>query len=510
MNKVVTGFLTGVLLLGLTACSKSQDPSTVQAQAGDPANGNLAAGDQSTAPPDQAASTAPAPAYSQAPAQNYAPPPAGNSYADASYDASYDGSNEQPVYATEPPPPLPEYNQPACPGDDYIWTPGYWAWQNTGYYWVPGVWVTAPYVDALWTPPYWGFVDGRYLWHRGYWGPHIGFYGGINYGFGYTGHGYYGAYWNNGAVYYNRSVTNINTTVVRNVYNYSVPAAGNARISYNGGRGGVNARPLPAEQVALREPHAAPVAAQVQHVRQAATNREQFAAVNRGRPQVAAAAAPLATPYRTPAPRPAAVAQALQRPNPGVRPGPETRGPETRGPEARREVQPVAPQPNRQAPAAPENRMAARQPQSPTPAPAARQPFENRVTPQAAPATREPFRENRPAQQPVPTARQPLPENRPTPQAAPVTRQPVPQNRPAPQQPQQRFEARPAPQPAARPAPAPQPQIRQAPPAPRQEARPAPQPAARPAPVPQPAARPAPQPAARPAPAGRPEEHKKG
>ncbi len=198
---------------GLTACSKSQDPSTSRHRQVTRPTGIL---QLPTSPrnrirgPDQSANTAPAPAYSQAPtyapAQTYAPPPADNSYADASYDASYD----QPVYATEPPPPLPEYDQPPCPGDDYIWTPGYWGWQNTGYYWVPGVWVTAPYVDALWTPPYWAFVSGRYLWHHGYWGPHIGFYGGIDYGFGYTGHGYYGAYWNNGRVYYNRSVTNVN------------------------------------------------------------------------------------------------------------------------------------------------------------------------------------------------------------------------------------------------------------------------------------------------------------
>ncbi|MGD1098187.1 MAG: hypothetical protein ABSB35_40140 [Bryobacteraceae bacterium] len=25
------------------------------------------------------------------------------------------------------PPPLPAYEQPICPGDGYIWTPGYWA-----------------------------------------------------------------------------------------------------------------------------------------------------------------------------------------------------------------------------------------------------------------------------------------------------------------------------------------------------------------------------------------------
>ena len=43
------------------------------------------------------------------------------------------------------------------------------------------------------------------IFHEGYWGPHVGFYGGIDYGFGYTGAGYAGGYWNNGAFYYNRS-----------------------------------------------------------------------------------------------------------------------------------------------------------------------------------------------------------------------------------------------------------------------------------------------------------------
>jgi hypothetical protein len=28
------------------------------------------------------------------------------------------------------PPPLPVYEQPVCPGDGYIWTPGYWAWSD--------------------------------------------------------------------------------------------------------------------------------------------------------------------------------------------------------------------------------------------------------------------------------------------------------------------------------------------------------------------------------------------
>ena len=44
---------------------------------------------------------------------------------------------------TVAPPELPVYEQPMCPGDGYIWTPGYWAWDSE-YYWVPGTWVMAP------------------------------------------------------------------------------------------------------------------------------------------------------------------------------------------------------------------------------------------------------------------------------------------------------------------------------------------------------------------------------
>ncbi len=82
------------------------------------------------------------------------------------------------------PPVLPVYVQPACPGDGYIWTPGYWAYGPAGYFWVPGTWVVAPEPGLLWTPGYWGWGGGVYVWHAGYWGPHIGFYGGVNYGYG--------------------------------------------------------------------------------------------------------------------------------------------------------------------------------------------------------------------------------------------------------------------------------------------------------------------------------------
>ena len=58
-----------------------------------------------------------------------------------------------------------------APGDNYIWTPGYWSYADAGYYWVPGAWVLAPYVGALWTPSWWGYDNGAYLWHAGYWAP---------------------------------------------------------------------------------------------------------------------------------------------------------------------------------------------------------------------------------------------------------------------------------------------------------------------------------------------------
>ena len=103
------------------------------------------------------------------------------------------------------PPPLPVYEQPYCPGAGYIWTPGYWAYGDEGYFWVPGTWVLAPQVGFLWTPGYWGWGGSAYIWHVGYWGPQIGFYGGVNYGFGYTGYGYEGGYWRGRNFYYNQN-----------------------------------------------------------------------------------------------------------------------------------------------------------------------------------------------------------------------------------------------------------------------------------------------------------------
>ncbi|WP_348268391.1 YXWGXW repeat-containing protein [Edaphobacter sp. DSM 109919] len=120
------------------------------------------------------------------------------------------------------PPAIPVYAQPPIPGDGYIWTPGYWAWTGEGYEWVDGAWVEPPYVNALWTPGYWGWGGGGYFWNAGYWGPSIGYYGGINYGFGYFGTGFYGGYWRGGRFCYNRGYNNFGGRHFGNVYDRRV------------------------------------------------------------------------------------------------------------------------------------------------------------------------------------------------------------------------------------------------------------------------------------------------
>ncbi len=198
----------------------------------------------------------------------------------------------QIISITIAPPELPVYEQPAIPAPGYIWTPGYWAYGQDGYYWVPGTWVEPPAVGLLWTPGYWGWRDGIYAWHAGYWGPHVGFYGGVNYGFGYGGIGYEGGHWDNGVFAYNRTVNNFGSVTVTNVYNKTVINNNITRVSFNGGNGGITARPTPQEQAATQEHHIAPAPAQVQQQHLASTNRALLANENHGRPAIAATAKP--------------------------------------------------------------------------------------------------------------------------------------------------------------------------------------------------------------------------
>ena len=193
------------------------------------------------------------------------------------------------------PPPLPVYEQPPIPGEGYIWTPGYWAYDNDdGYYWIPGTWVLAPRPGFLWTPAYWA-ADGAYFaFHPGYWGPTVGFYGGIAYGFGYFGVGFSGGYWRDNRFCYNRAVTNITNVSITNVYNS--PVANNhvtaSRVSYNGGRDGTRLRPSGVEEAAARAPHLGATDEQRRHEAAARSTPSLSAAANHGAPPVGATPRP--------------------------------------------------------------------------------------------------------------------------------------------------------------------------------------------------------------------------
>jgi len=397
---------TGCPLHQDQVAAASTNPAVAQDQATDPSAANLA--------PDPTDSNAQAPVDNNA--QQSAPPPdAGGNYSQPSDQSTYDpGNGEQPEYtADQPPPPLPDYEQPQAPGDGYMWTPGYWAYGQDGYYWVPGVWVQAPYEGALWTPGYWGYHNNRYGFYRGYWGPHIGYYGGINYGFGYIGFGYQGGYWGGGHFNYNRSVNNINISLMHNVYNRSVSNnyGGGARVSFNGGRGGLQVRARPAELAARRETHAAPMGAQMQHEHAASTNRAQYANVNHGRPASAAIREPLAADRNVRAPAASQMHnQAQQR-------------------QAAPQQRQAAPQ---QRQAAPQQRQAAPQQRQAAPQQREAAPQQRQAAPQqrqAAPQQREAAPQQRQA---APQQRQAAPQQR---QAAPQQRQAAPQqHQAAPQQ----------------------------------------------------------------------------
>jgi hypothetical protein len=307
---------------------------TVQNESQQRADEYRRTGTQAGAPPDSQNGQ-----QAQASDQGYDPGQAGDQgYADDQNDQSYqddqdyqagvDAGQQAIEEATEPPPPLPVYTQPYAPGPNYIWTPGYWGYAPIGYYWVPGAWVAAPYYGALWTPGYWAFYNNRYRFHHGYWGLYIGFYGGVQYGFGYTGIGYHGGYWNGNNFYYNRTVNRINVTRITHVYNRTVVMNNYTRVAYNGGRGGIQSRPNRSELIAMRGPKTRPMSTQLQVQRQAAQNRQQFFNQNRGRPATAVVARPIGADkgIQRPVARPVTRPAQPNRQQPGLQPRPAQPG----------------------------------------------------------------------------------------------------------------------------------------------------------------------------------------
>jgi len=65
-----------------------------------------------------------------------------------------------------------------------------------------------------------------------------------------------------------------------NVYNARVSEAAGGRVSYNGGKGGIEARATPQEEAAANGRHTAPVAAQTQHAQAARNDHQQRSSAN--------------------------------------------------------------------------------------------------------------------------------------------------------------------------------------------------------------------------------------
>ena len=91
-------------------------------------------------------------------------------------------------------------------------------------------------------------------------GPHVGYYGGVNYGFGYGGIGFAGGEWRGGTFAYNTAVMHVNENVIHTTYVDRTIVERD--IVANPGmwpttavRGGIQHQPTTEERVAEHEKH---------------------------------------------------------------------------------------------------------------------------------------------------------------------------------------------------------------------------------------------------------------
>jgi hypothetical protein len=76
-----------------------------------------------------------------------------------------------PVVPKAPPDPVEEVPPEEKPeGDNVVWVPGYWAWdqEKNDFLWVSGFWRAAP-PGRQWVPGHWQAVEGGSQWVPGYW-----------------------------------------------------------------------------------------------------------------------------------------------------------------------------------------------------------------------------------------------------------------------------------------------------------------------------------------------------
>jgi len=268
------------------------------------------------------------------------------------------------------PPVLPVYEQPPCPEPGWMWSPGYWAY-------------------------------------------HVGYYGGVNYGFGYMGIGFVGGMWRGHDFVYNTAIMRVdqgrihNTYIDRNIVERNT-IVNDRHVSFSGGRDGIHHDPMPEERLAERDQHVAVSSYQAQHESAARSDRNSYFKNNNGRPSSLAVARPMAPQSRT-APgsmkqtqqgtfnnRPATNAPSGVQSQPMRQTGPSNQNRQVQqapqaqpnrqvqqAPQARQSQQPAA-QPSRQVQQAPQ----ARQPQQPQAQPS-RQANQSKPSAQSKPKSSE-------------------------------------------------------------------------------------------------------------------------
>ena len=158
-----------------------------------------------------------------------------------------------------------------------MWTPGYWAYGDDGYYRVRGT--IMPRMTARSGPRRTGAGPMAFTFSIPDTGDfNVGYYGGVDYGFGYLGIGFIGGRWHGHDFEYNRAYMHVDDRRIHNVYDDRGDAsrymvARDSRVSYSGGPGGIRHDPSPQERAAMHEQHMGRTSYQTQHVNAAMSAR---------------------------------------------------------------------------------------------------------------------------------------------------------------------------------------------------------------------------------------------
>jgi hypothetical protein len=141
------------------------------------------------------------------------------------------------------------------------------------------------------------------MFHPGYWGDHVGYYGGVNYGFGYMGIGFVGGMWRGHDFVYNTAVVHVNERFVHTTYIDRTIVERNTivndrHVAFSGGPGGIHHDPRPEERFAERDRHIEATQFQHSHESSAMGDRSLYFKNNGGRPANAAVERPMGGGYQ--------------------------------------------------------------------------------------------------------------------------------------------------------------------------------------------------------------------